>query len=155
VFKNNDYYVIRENGKVVAGLQFYRVRWKIVDFGSQLANLAMRWLARIPWVKKRISLEELSFLAFDALYCQAGKEAVLYELMEGVLERTGTYLAMVMTDEQSHLYTLFREQQKLGFLHKFMGTYHADIRVRFIHMPEETRKYFLEHPTYIPTYDNS
>ncbi len=155
VFKNNDYFVIKENGRVVAGVQIYPVQWKIVDFGSRMANVAMRWLTKIPWVKKRISLEELRFLAFDAIYCKPGYEAALYELMEGVLERTGTYIAMIMMDEDSHLYTIFRERQKLGVMHKFMGTYHADIRVRFINMPEKTRNYFLEHPTYIPTYDNS
>ena len=155
VFKDNNYYVIKEDGIVVAGVQFYPVHWKIVDLGGSFANLAMRWITLIPWIKKRISLEKLSFLAFDAIYCKPGYEAALYELMEGVLERTGTYIAMMMMDESSHLYTLFRERQKLGLMHKFMGTHHAEIRVRFINMPEETRKYFLEHPTYIPTYDNS
>lgn len=155
VFKNNDYYVIKEDGEVVAGVQFYPVHWKITDFGGKVANLAMKWLTLIPWVKKRISLENLNFLAFDAIYCKSGYENTLYELMEGILEHTGTYIGMMMMDEASHLYTIFREKQKLGLMHKFMGTYHADIRVRFINMPEETRNYFLEHPTYIPTYDNS
>jgi len=155
LFKNNDYYVIKDDGRVVAGVQLYHVRWKIVDFGGRFANLAMRWLTLFPWVKKRISLKELSFLAFDAIYCRPGYESTLYELMEGVLERTGNYIAMMMMDEDSHLYTIFRERQKLGIIHKFMGTHHAEIRVRFINMPEETRKYFLEHPTYVPTYDNS
>ncbi len=155
VFKNNDYFLIKEDGHVVAGIQIYPVQWKIVDFGSRMANLAMRGLTKIPWVKKRISLVELRFLAFDAIYCEPGYEAALYELMEGVLERTGNYIAMIMMDEDSHLYTIFRERQKLGVMHKFMGTYHADIRVRFNNMPEKTRNYFLEHPTYIPTYDNS
>jgi len=155
VFKNNDYYVIKEDGRVVAGIQFYPVRWKIVDFGSKLANLAARVLTKIPWVKNRISKEKLSFLAFDAIYCQPGYEASLYELMEGVLARTGTYLGMVLMDQESDLYRLFRERQNLGLMHKFMGTLHADIRVRFINMPDEIRNYFLKHPTYIPTYDNS
>lgn len=155
VFKNNDYYVIKENERVVAGVQFYPVHWKIEDFGGKLANLAMRWLTKIPWLKKRISLEDLSFLAFDAIYCEPGYENTLYELMEGVLEQTGTYIGMMMMDVESHLYQIFQEKQKLGLLHKFMGTHHADIRVRFVNMPEKIRKYFLEHPTYIPTYDNS
>ncbi|TFH26761.1 MAG: hypothetical protein E4H10_06070 [Bacteroidia bacterium] len=155
VFKNNDYFVIKEDGRVVAGVQFYPVHWKITDFGGRFANLVMRWLTKIPWVKKRITLEELSFLAFDAIYCKPGYEAVLYELMEGVLEHTSTYIALMMMDEDSHLYTIFRERKKLGVMHKFMGTHHADIRIRFINMPEKIRKYFMEHPTYIPTYDNS
>jgi hypothetical protein len=127
---------------MVAGLQCYPVHWKIVDFGGRLANLAMRGLTRIPWVKKRISLEQLNFLAFDAMYCEAGYEDSFYELMEGVLERTNTYISMLMMDETSHLYRIFREKEKLGLMHKFMGSYHADIRVRFINMPEESRKFF-------------
>ena len=155
VFKNNDYYVIREGGEVVAGIQFYPVQWKIVDFGSPLANLAMRWLTKIPWVKKRISLEELNFLAFDAIFTKPGHEAALYELMEGVLELTGTYLALMLMDKSSPLFSIFREKPKLGLMNKVMGTHYADIRMRFINMPAEIIKYFKEHPTYIPTYDNS
>jgi hypothetical protein len=155
VFKNNDYYVIKEDDRVVAGVQFYPVHLKFVVFGGKMAYLAMWWLTKISWVKKRISLERLSFLAFDAIYCEAGYEEALYELMEGVLERTGTYIALMMMDEDSHLYTIFRKRQKLGIMHNFMGTHHADIRVRFNNMSEKTRNHFLEHPTYIPTYDNS
>jgi hypothetical protein len=155
VFKNNDYYVIKEGDRVVAGIQTYPVRWKIMDFGSSFANLIMKGLTHIPWVKKRISMEELSFLAFDAIYCEAGFESSLYELMEGVLARSGNYIAMMMMDQESHLYHIFRTRQKLGVMHKFMGTHHADIRVRFINMPPKIREYFLEHPTYVPTYDNS
>jgi hypothetical protein len=155
VFKNDDYYLIKDQGRIVAGLQYYPVHWQIVDFGGKLANLAMRWLTRIPWVKKRISLEQLNFLAFDAMFCEPGYENTFYELMEGVLEKTGTYISMLMMDESSPLYQIFKQKQKLGIMHRFMGTHHADIRVRFINMPEHIRSYFLENPTYIPTYDNS
>ncbi len=155
IFKNNDYYVIKEGGNMVAGLQIYEVSWKIVDFGSPLSNRAAGLLSLIPGLKKRANKKELSFLAFDAIYCRPGNEKALYELMEGVLERSGHYLAMMMMDLESGLYRLFKEHKKLGLLHKVMGTHHADIRVRFIHIPEEVKKEFYERPTYIPTYDNS
>ena len=155
LFKNNDYYVIRHNGRVVAGIQIYLVTWKIVDFGSKTANRLIRILTRIPWVRKRITPEELQLLAFDGIYCAPGYETHLYELMEGVLAHTNRYLAMVMVDMSSPIYAIFENRKKLGILHKTLGTFLADIRVRFINMPEETRQYFLDHPTYIPTYDNS
>jgi hypothetical protein len=155
LFKNDDYYVIRDRGKVVAGIQTYPVTWKIVDFGSKTANWLIRVLTQIPWVRKRITPEQLDLLAFDGIYCEAGYEKELYELMEGVLAQSGRYLAMVMVDKSSNLYCIFERQKKLGLLHKIFGTFLADIRVRFINLPEETRQYFLDHPTYIPTYDNS
>ncbi|MCK4880398.1 MAG: hypothetical protein KAS82_07055 [Bacteroidales bacterium] len=155
IFKNNDYYVIKEGGRMVAGVQIYPVDWKIVDFGSQLTNRAVRLLTRIPWVRKRIAPDKISFLAFDAIYCEPGFEKALYELMEGVLKRTGNYIAMMMMDLESDLYAIFRDRRKLGALHKIMGTSYADIRVRFIHMPDAVRQQFYDRPTYIPTYDNS
>ena len=155
IFKNDDYYVIREEGRMVAGVQIYEVGWKILDFGNRLANLASGLLSWIPGLRHRLSKEKTSFLAFDALYFEPGYEKVLYELLEGVLESTGHYIGMMMMDEESDLYRLFMDHKKLGFLYKFMGAKHADIRVRFIQMPEEVKQRFYDRPTYIPTYDNS
>lgn len=155
IFKNNDYYIIRKDGRMVAGVQIYELSWKILDFGNKLTNLASGLLAWVPGLRNRLSKEKISFLAFDALYCEPGQEMVLYELLEGVLERRGHYIAMMMLDAESELYRLFMEHKRLGFLYKSMGAKHADIRMRFIDMPEEVKQQFYERPTYIPTYDNS
>jgi hypothetical protein len=155
IFKNNDYYIIREEGRMVAGLQIYQVTWKIVDFGNKLTNRVAGLFTRIPRLKKRIKKDEISFLAFDAIYCEAGHEKALYELMEGVLERSDHTLGMMMMDLESDLYSIFRDRKKLGVLHKILGTSFADIRVRFINMPDKARQRFYDRPTYIPTYDNS
>jgi len=155
IFKNDDYYLIKEKGRMVAGLQIYPVTWQIVDFGSTLANRAAGLFSVIPGLKKRVNKKKLSFLAFDAIYCEPGYEKVLYELMEGVLASNGHYLAMLMMDQESDLYKIFLKHKKQGILHRAMGTFYADIRVRFIHFPEELKQQFYARPTYIPTYDNS
>ncbi len=155
IFSNNDYFVIKEGGRMVAGVQIYPVSWKIVDFGNKLTNMAAGLLGRITSLRKRINKDEISFLAFDAIYCEPGFEKVLYELLEGVLERTKYNIAMMMMDLESDLYALFRENKKLGILHKIQGNSYADIRVRFIHMPDAVKQQFYDKTTYIPTYDNS
>ena len=155
IFSNNDYFVIKEGGRMVAGVQIYPVSWKIVDFGNMLTNRAAGLLGRIPSLRKRINKDEISFLAFDAIYCEPGFEKMLYELLEGVLERTKHNIAMMMMDLESDLYALFKENKKLGILHKIQGNSYADIRVRFIHMPDAVKQQFYDRPTYIPTYDNS
>jgi len=155
LFKDDDYYVIRDSGRVVAGIQIYPVTWRIVDFGSGVANKVVKLLSKIPWFKKRFDTEQLRLLAFDGVYCEKGFESALYELMEAVLERTGTYLAMLMMDMDSDIYRIFKESKNLGILNKILGTFYGDIRARFINLPDEVRQYFLDHPTYIPTYDNS
>lgn len=155
LFRDQGYHVIRESGRVVAGLQIYPVTWRIVDFGNRAANGLVGMLSIFPWVRKRLNREAFRLLAFDGIYCEQGQEAALYELMEGVLERTGTYVAMVMADSGSHLYRIFRDHGKLGPLHRVLGTFMADIRMRFINLPGEVRQQFMDRPTYIPTYDNS
>ena len=155
IFNNDDYFVIKEGGRMVAGVQIYPVTWKVVDFGNKLTNRAASLLGRIPSLRKRINKDEISFLAFDAIYCKPGCEKLLYELLEGVLEHTKHNLAMMMMDLESDLYALFKENKKLGILHKIKGNSYADIRVRFIHMPDAVKQQFYDRPTYIPTYDNS
>ncbi len=155
LFREGGYYVIRESGRVVAGLQIYPLTWRIVDFGSRTSNSLMGILSKIPGLRSRINPDEFSLLAFDGIYCESGHEKALYELMEGVLEISGTNVAMLMTDSDSPLNRIFREQQKLGILHRVLGTVYADIRMRFLNLPGGIRQHFLDHPTYIPTYDNS
>lgn len=155
IFKHGDYYVIRDSGRIVAGVQHYPVTWKILDFGSSTANWLVGRLSKLRWIRKRYNPEQMRLLAFDGIYCEEGYEDALYELMEGVLNETGTYVAILMADTRSGLYDLFMKKKKLGFLHPVLGTYFADIRARFIHIPPEIRDHFLSHPTYIPTYDNS
>lgn len=155
LFKNNDYYIIKESGRIVAGVQVYQVTWRIIDFGDWFSNTIVRLLTRFKWFKKRINPDEVRFLAFDGIYCEQGYESTLYELMEGVLANTGTYLGMLMMDSDSHLFRIFEERRKLGVLHRILGTFNADIRMRFINMPENIRSAFLNNPTYVPTYDNS
>jgi hypothetical protein len=155
LFKNGNYYVIRDGDRVVAGVQYYPVTWKIIDFGSATANWLVKMFTRLPWYRRRYNPESMKLLAFDGIYCEKGYEKALYELLEGLLAKTGTYLAMVMADTGSGLYAIFTETKRLGILNRVMGTFKADIRVRFINLPDEVREYFLTHPTYIPTYDNS
>ena len=155
LFKDNGYFVIRHSGRVVAGLQEYPITWRIIDFGSSFANWIVRFGTKIPWVRRRVDPDEARMLAFDGIYCEPGYEDVLYELMEGVLAEKKRYLAMLMMDRKSGLYKIFSEKGMLGPLHKVLGFFKADVRMRFINIPDKTRQLFMERPTYIPSYDNS
>ncbi len=155
LFKDEGYYVIRDSGRVVAGIQEYPVTWRVVDFGSSMANGMIRLGTKIPWVRRRVDPDEVRMLAFDGIYCEPGYEDVLYELMEGVLAEKKRYLAMLMMDQKSGLYKIFSEKGTLGPLHKVLGFFLADVRMRFINIPDKTRQLFMERPTYIPSYDNS
>lgn len=155
IFKDDDYYFISEGERMVVGLQTYPISWNILDFGSKVANRLMPVLKKFPWVRKRIGSDRISFLAFDAIYCEPGYEHRLYELMEGVLALKEKYIGMLMMDVDTDLYRIFEEKGKMGPLTKVMGVTYADIRARFVNIPDEVRKEFRDRPVYVPTYDNS
>lgn len=155
IFRDNRYHVIRNSGQVVAGLQIHPVTWKIVDFGSGWVNRMAKWLAGIPFVKRRLDPGALRLLAFDGIYCKPGHEGDLYELMEGVLKREKRYLAMLMMDNRSSLFRIFEEKKELGILHRILGSFEADVRMKFIRIPDQVRRYYMDHPVYISTYDHS
>jgi hypothetical protein len=155
LFKHGNYFVIRESGKIVAGIQYYPVTWRILDFGSNTGNRIVDLLSRLRWFRKRFNTDQMRLIAFDGIYCVDGFEESLFELMEGVLNEAGVYLAIIMADAGSVIYQLFETNRKFGILHRVFGMQKADIRARFINMPEEIRQQFISRPTYIPTYDNS
>jgi hypothetical protein len=155
IFNHGNYFVIREGGKVVAGIQYYPVTWRILDFGSGAANWFIGLLSRLNWFRKRYNPKEMRLIAFDGIYCEDGFEDALYELMEGVLKEAGVYLAFMMADTTSGIWELFKKKKNLGIIHHVFGSKKADIRARFINLPGEVREQFLSRPTYIPTYDNS
>jgi hypothetical protein len=155
LFKDRNYYVIRDSGRIVAGVQIYPVRWHVVDFGSGFINRIIGPLTKIAWIRKRFDPEEMRMLAFDGIYCEPGYEKELYELMEGLLAGEGRYLAILMMDMQSELYRIFASAGRLGIIHRLLGSFSADIRFRFINIPDRVKQEFLDKPTYIPTYDNS
>ena len=155
IFKHGNYFVIRESGRIVAGIQYYPVTWKILDFGSSSVNRIAGLLSRLRWFRKRYNSEEMRLIALDGIYCEDGFEATLYELMEGVLNEAGVYVAMIMADTGSGIYQLFRSKRRFGILHRLLGSQKADIRARFINIPQGIRQQFISRPTYIPTYDNS
>ncbi|MEN8157290.1 MAG: hypothetical protein ABFS10_10070 [Bacteroidota bacterium] len=155
IFSDNDYHVIRESGRVVAGLKAYPVRWQVLDMGGGVANRVVGVLSKIPWVRKRVDPDELKMLVLDGIYCEPGSEEALYELIEGVLEKAGVYVAMFIMDNRSGLYRIFSERKRLGFLHSLLGEFKAEVRMHFINIPDKVRRQFREQPTYITTYDNS
>jgi hypothetical protein len=155
LFKHGNYFVVREAGRIVAGIQYYPVTWKILDFGNKVGDRIVDMLSRLKWFRKRYNRDQMRLIAFDGIYCEVGFEDILYELMESVLKEANVYLAIIMADTGSEIYQLFEKKKNLGTLHRVFGSEKADIRARFINLPEEIREQFISRPMYIPTYDNS
>lgn len=155
IFNNNDYYVLRENGEIIAGLQANRESWKIKTSGNGFLDKVFGVISKLPFIKKRVSYDDLRFLGIEGLYYKKGREADLYKVLEGVLAKTGYYLALVVLDVKSPVYQVFKHKKKLGLINAAFGTFDAELFGRFYSFPEEEEREVIERPKYYSIYDNT
>ncbi|MEX2369514.1 MAG: hypothetical protein WD578_00805, partial [Bacteroidales bacterium] len=127
LFINGNYFVLREGGEVVAGLQANEEQWEIKTIGNGFLDSLVKFLTRIPLIGKRFKYEEMRFLGIEGIFFKPGHQASLYRLLEGVLAHKNQYLALLIMDTRSPEFRAFREGKKLGPVHAVLGSFEADI----------------------------
>ena len=155
LFINDDYYVLREDGEIVAGLQANNEEWEIKTIGNDFVDRIIKFLTRIPMIGKRFTYEKMRFLGIEGMYFKSGHEADLYKLLEGVLSYKDQYLALLIMDKRSREYKLFSSRKKLGPVNTFLGSFDADIYTKFFTFPEDEKAETANKPVYISIYDNT
>ncbi|MDA3823570.1 MAG: hypothetical protein PF450_13300 [Bacteroidales bacterium] len=155
LFIDNNYFVLRENGEIIAGMQANEVVWEIKTIGSEFLDKIIKFLTRIPMIGKRFKYEEMKFLGIEGMYYKEGHEASLYKLLEGVLAHKDHYLALLIMDVSSPEFKVFNTRKKLGPVNTFLGSFDADIYTKFFSFSEEEKAETLRRPTYVSIYDNT
>jgi len=155
LFLDNDYYVLKQNGEIVAGLQANEETWEIKTLGSGFLDSVVKALTKIPFIGKRFTYEEMRFLGVEGIWFKKGRGDAVYKLLEGVLAMKNQYLALMIMDTRSKVYRNFRKHKKLGPVNAILGTFEADLYARFYSFPEEEKKRVAAMPAYISIYDNT
>ncbi len=155
LFINNNYYVLRENGEIIAGLQANDEAWEIKTIGNAFADRIIKFLTRIPLIGKRFTYENMRFAGIEGIYYKEGHEKDVYRLLEGVLAKKEHYLALLIMDLRSPVYRVFRERKKLGPVNSILGSFDGEIFAKFFSYSEEEKQGIAERPVYISIYDNT
>lgn len=155
LFLNDNYYVLRENGEIVAGLQANEEMWEISTIGSAALDRLVKLLTRMPFIGRRFRYEEMRFLGIEGIWFKEGRGDAVYRLLEGVLARKDHYLAMMIMDTRSPEYLNFRKRKKLGPVNTILGSFKADFYARFYAFPEKEKTEVAARPAYISIYDNT
>jgi len=155
LFINDNYFVLREKGEIVAGIQANEELWEIKTIGNEFFDSIIRFLTKIPMIGKRFKYEEMRFLGIEGMYFKKGREADLYKLLEGVMAMKERYLALLIMDVSSPEFIVFKERKKLGPVNTILGSFEADIYTKFFSFSEEEKTETLGKPTYISIYDNT
>jgi RimJ/RimL family protein N-acetyltransferase len=116
LYDQQHYFVLREKGEIIAGVQANPVRWRIVAMPGLSGQLLLHVLPHVPVLRRLINPANHTFAALEALYVQPGREPELLVLLESVLAHFSYTSALVMLDTTSPLHTYLKSSGKLGLL---------------------------------------
>lgn len=120
IFLNNNYYVLRENGKIVAGCQHHRSHWVVNKMKGLSGKIIMNVVPLIPVINGLFNPKRFEFLAFEGIYCQPGKEHRLYELFEGLLAKEKLKSSMFWLGNTCPVRASILKKGDLGLIHSFV-----------------------------------
>lgn len=146
------YFVIRKKGQVVAGVQANPVRWQfrqVTLFGSlHLSNWFIRAVSRVPLLNRILNLENYRFAALEGIYLRPGYENLLPVLLDGMLHRLGLHTAMLLVDENDPV--VARLKTLTTGLSGFKNDVRTHVMVRAIGLPGNA---LGRSPVYVSSFD--
>lgn len=116
-----EYHVLRENGKIVSGVQTEVLNWSV---GSIPGPLGPMLLKLIPHLPLRFSLDpaDMRILRFSNLLVEPGNERFFVRLLEAALARHQVAVGLFLMDQRSRVFGRLKEYGRSGLLgHLFAG----------------------------------
>jgi L-amino acid N-acyltransferase YncA len=126
----NNYFVLKENGRIVAGLQANPTRWKIVEMGGVGGKILLNVLPHIPILKRLINPQKHDFVAIEGIFIETGADELLYSLIEGALHHFSVTSALIELDSKSSILEIFKKKQNLGLLNAFKNEIKTHVMIK-------------------------
>ena len=103
-FKAGAYWVLRERGSLIAGVQVCPQVWQIEQLPGLSGTIALKVLPRVPRLRDLFNPSEWRFLKIGNIYFQPGRPEALFELLEDVLYQYQMKTAALYIDHRSPIY---------------------------------------------------
>lgn len=155
LFKHDDYFVYRHEGKIVAGVQVYKVHWKIEAMPGLKGKVMVKVLPYIPILNRIINPKNYRFLATEGLFWEDGHEDKIEKLLEGVLHSTGHQSLLIWVDIKDKKLISGLKSQKLGWIQRVKSDNTIDVLGRFNRFPESVQSKIINSPKYISGFDTT
>ncbi|MFN0216405.1 MAG: GNAT family N-acetyltransferase [Saprospiraceae bacterium] len=153
IFLHDDYYVLRENGEIVAGCQFHRVHWVINKMPGLMGKVIMNVVPLIPLLNQLFNPKRFEFLAFEGIYVKTGYENRLLELFEGLLAKEKLKSAMFWLGESCPIRERILGLKKSGLIHAFIKDSDAFIMASFQKFDEKEIAGIKSRPLFASAFD--
>jgi hypothetical protein len=153
IFLNDNYFVIREQGEIMAGCQFHRAQWAINQMPGLSGKIIMNVLPHTPLLSKVFNPRKFEFLAIEGIYFKPGHENTWLKLVEGLLHQEKLNSALFWLGETCPYRKIILGNGKLGVLHSFVKNSGAYVMASYKNMSAEDIEAVESHPQYASAFD--
>ncbi|MDH5381762.1 MAG: hypothetical protein OEW75_12960, partial [Cyclobacteriaceae bacterium] len=153
LFKSGEYYVLKENGKIVAGVQATPTKWIINEIPGLSGKIILNIMPLLPILSKIFNPKNYNFLSYDYFFCKKGSEHKINELFEAVLYTTKHYSGIIWSDHDSDEHKLLKKYCSYGIMNKIKKDVPANIILRFNNYTESEKLIFKEKPAFVSSFD--
>jgi GNAT superfamily N-acetyltransferase len=98
---SSDYFIFKENGKIIAGLQTVPQHWTLVSLPGISGAFFVNIMPRIPFFKTLLDPPGFHCLRISNVYVREDRESVFFTLLSAVLSRHNLHNAVVQWDPSS------------------------------------------------------
>lgn len=153
IFYKNQYFVLRKEGEIVAGVQANCVEWEVLEMPGKNGELIMKVVPKIPLISRLFQPHNFRFAAFEGIWYKKGHEKSLLTLFESACAILDLNVGLSWFDTESPVLKDLYNVGGLGWLNKVMAPHPAAIRVRFFDYSEKEKQEFRKQPAYISAFD--
>jgi len=153
LYDDQNYFVLRENGEIIAGVQANPVLWRIVEMPGLSGRIMLNVLPHLPILKRIINPSQYAFAALEAVYLKPGREPELFVLLESVLAHFQVTSALLMLDTNAPLSRLLKSSGKLGILNSLKKNIYTEVMVKLNGLTTDGVKQSPQQPLYTSAFD--
>ncbi len=153
IFLHDNYYVIRENGEIVAGCKYDRVHWVINKMPGFMGKIIMNVVPLVPVLNKLFNPKRFEFLAFEGIFVRPGYENKLMGLFEGLLAKEKLKSSIYWMGATCPVRKRILENGKTGLIHSFIKDSDVFILASFHDLNEEEILDFKSRPLFASGFD--
>lgn len=151
LFEQNQFFVLKVAGKIVAGIQANPARFRIVSLPGIGGKLAIRLFPKLPLLKKIVYPPENRFLASEGLFWLPGYESLVDELLQGILAEMNQHSLLIWEDSRIHRIKAL--PLKWGTLQRIKKNNPIHVVVKTVHLAPEHAAFLKVAPKYLSGFD--
>jgi len=153
LFEHNNYFVYKEKGEIVAGIQANPTRFKIISLPGFTGKLLVKFLPFLPLMKKIINPKNHRFLATEGIFWKEDHQDKIEKLLSAVLAETNHNSLLIWEDNFST--RIKNLPLKWGMLQRIKKNNEILIVAKFINMTDDVVLGIKTGPKYLSGFDVS